>query len=298
MKRILVIALALIMTFTFTVPFALMADAEQPAYAFYDFDSYKDLIQGLTDSSSVSFSTLMTDCTTVCKDTLTAFAKGEIKIRIPTINGEPAPLRNKDGFSSITFFASELYNLPWTWYDCKVGEYDLRINISYLDALDNEQLREAVSYTDVLDIIAPDAPSPSNYQDYESYKSIYEKDMTLYNGKTVKAMICELKESSNVHVMIHIDGVLMILYGDNSLLADSFFESLDLVAAEDAIKGDVNMDGGFDSLDYVLLKRVYFGTYPEEKLNCTRGDLNGNGQIDSMDYVLLKRAYFGTYEIK
>ena len=122
--------------------------------------------------------------------------------------------------------------------------------------------------------------------------------MTLYNGKTVKAMICELKESSNVHVMIHIDGVLMILYGDNSLLADSFFESLDLIAAEDAIKGDVNMDGGFDSLDYVLLKRVYFGTYPEEKLNCTRGDLNGNGQIDSMDYVLLKRAYFGTYEIK
>ena len=60
MKRVLVIALALIMTFTFTVPFAFMTDAEEPANAFYDFDSYKDLIQGLTDSSSVPFSILMT----------------------------------------------------------------------------------------------------------------------------------------------------------------------------------------------------------------------------------------------
>ena len=65
-----------------------------------------------------------------------------------------------------------------------------------------------------------------------------------------------------------------------------------------AVKGDVNRDGAFDSMDYVLIKRSYFGTYPEEELYCDMGDLNGNREIDSMDYVLLKRAYFGTYEIK
>ena len=34
------------------------------------------------------------------------------------------------------------------------------------------------------------------------------------------------------------------------------------------------------------------------KLGISIGDINGNGEIDSMDYVYLRRAYFGTYKIK
>ena len=59
--------------------------------------------------------------------------------------------------------------------------------------------------------------------------------------------------------------------------------------------GDVNGNGEIDSMDYVLLKRAYFGTYALSDI--TAGDVNGNDEIDSMDYVLLKRAYFGTYEL-
>ena len=61
-------------------------------------------------------------------------------------------------------------------------------------------------------------------------------------------------------------------------------------------KGDVNGNDSIDSMDYVLLKRAYFGTYQLNDISV--GDINGNETIDSMDYVLLKRAYFGTYEIK
>ena len=57
--------------------------------------------------------------------------------------------------------------------------------------------------------------------------------------------------------------------------------------------GDINSNGTIDSMDYVLLKRAYFGTYLLKEL--TTGDVNTNGRLDSMDYVLLKRAYFGTY---
>lgn len=67
---------------------------------------------------------------------------------------------------------------------------------------------------------------------------------------------------------------------------------------EPTVKGDVNRDGVFDSMDYVLVKRCYFGNYPEEELYCDLGDLNGNREIDSMDYVLLKRACFGIYAIE
>ena len=62
------------------------------------------------------------------------------------------------------------------------------------------------------------------------------------------------------------------------------------------VKGDINGNGKIDSMDYVLLKRAYFGTY--ELKDLAVGDLNDNGKIDSMDYVYLRRAYFGTYTIK
>lgn len=85
-------------------------------------------------------------------------------------------------------------------------------------------------------------------------------------------------------------------------ITDAYFDRIIYIAEdvepEPEVEYDVNMDGSFDTMDYVLIKRVYFGTYPEKKLNCTRGDLNNNREIDSMDYTLLKRAYFGTYRIK
>ena len=62
------------------------------------------------------------------------------------------------------------------------------------------------------------------------------------------------------------------------------------------LKGDVNANGEIDSMDYVLLKRAYFGTY--EVKNVWVGDIDDSGLIDSMDYVYLRRAYFGTYFIK
>ena len=62
------------------------------------------------------------------------------------------------------------------------------------------------------------------------------------------------------------------------------------------VKGDINEKDGIDSMDYVLLKRAYFGTYTLKDIRV--GDINDNGNIDSMDYVYLRRAYFGTYVIK
>ena len=59
--------------------------------------------------------------------------------------------------------------------------------------------------------------------------------------------------------------------------------------------GDVNGNGTLDTMDYSLLKRVYFGIYNTSNLDA--GDINGNGGLDTMDYSLLKRVYFGIYSI-
>ncbi len=61
--------------------------------------------------------------------------------------------------------------------------------------------------------------------------------------------------------------------------------------------GDVNNSGDIDSMDYVLVKRAYFGTFNLTGEQIEAGDVNTSGDIDSMDYVLIKRAYFGTFPI-
>ncbi len=62
------------------------------------------------------------------------------------------------------------------------------------------------------------------------------------------------------------------------------------------LKGDVNENKIIDTMDYIFLKRAYFGTFVLKKPEV--GDINNNGNIDTMDYIFLKRAYFGTYVIK
>ncbi len=59
--------------------------------------------------------------------------------------------------------------------------------------------------------------------------------------------------------------------------------------------GDANGNGTFEAIDYILLKRSYFGTYPLEDTSV--GDINQNDSFEAIDYILTKRAYFGTYVI-
>ena len=71
-----------------------------------------------------------------------------------------------------------------------------------------------------------------------------------------------------------------------------------LATTEVGLRGDVNDNGEIDSMDYVLLKRHYFGTYQFGEPQMLKGDIDESYEIDSMDYVLLKRAYFGTYSFR
>lgn len=71
-----------------------------------------------------------------------------------------------------------------------------------------------------------------------------------------------------------------------------------VLAADTAMIGDFNGNGKIDADDYILLKRVYFGTAALDEAQEAIADIDGNGEIDADDYILLKRAYFGSYEIR
>ena len=71
-----------------------------------------------------------------------------------------------------------------------------------------------------------------------------------------------------------------------------------LSVTEVGLRGDIDGNGIIESMDYVLLKRKYFGTYQFDEDQMLKGDVDDSYEIDSMDYVLLRRVYFGAFTFK
>lgn len=198
----------------------------------YNFNSYQDVVQAMTQKSSSGYAMLreeQDDYGAVYQNTLTQFTNADIKVAIPQFDENAMPLQNKDGYANITLMTSDLYNLPWLWYHCVVNNQKVDVRVSYLDAIYNVESSQKTTYVQILKSIAPDAPSPANYQKYESYKTIYEKNIVLKDGVSVTAMISEIKDSSKVYVMFYYDGLLISLYGDCELFSESFWKSFSIV---------------------------------------------------------------------
>ncbi len=64
------------------------------------------------------------------------------------------------------------------------------------------------------------------------------------------------------------------------------------------IVGDVNGNGKLDSMDYIYIKRAFFGTYDLKDTYLQAALVSGEEELTVMDYVLVKRAYYGTYKFK
>ena len=194
----------------------------------YSFDSYDDVIEALTTKNTDGFLALREEQNSygnVYTKTLSSFASKDIKAAVPQLNGSNINLREREGYANVSLMTCELYNLPWIWYHCVAEDYDLDVKISYPGVLENPKIDSAASYCEVLSLIAPNAPSPSNYKQYESYQSVYEEELALADGKNVTAMIYELKNSAKVHVMFYQNGMLISLCADSQLFSDEFWSS-------------------------------------------------------------------------
>jgi len=209
-------------------------DIEQPATIqtppknnSYLFDSYDDLAEALTKADS--FKTADSDSYgELFNNTVSAFENKDITLYVPALNGKECELMNKEGFSNITLLTSELYNLPCIWYHCKADNSDIDIKLAYHSIIENDALNSAKTYYDILKLIAPEAPNPDNYTEFESYQKIYESKISLANDKNVDAMISEIKDSNKVYVMFNYDGMLVSIYADQNALTEEFWNSFSL----------------------------------------------------------------------
>lgn len=131
-------------------------------------------------------------------------------------------LRDREGFSNITFFGQELYGKPWIWYHCTYNEKNVTVRVMCGDALP-----EDIPCSEAIKNIAPNAPSPDNYGNYPSYSRIYDTQIALESGN-VNAMISELADSDSMYVYFVCDGRLICLSADKQTLTDEFFGSFSM----------------------------------------------------------------------
>ena len=191
---------------------------EPPASNTFLFDSYDDLYEALTEQDSSKV--FGTDNNGELFDkTIAAFKNNIVDLYIPAID---------EDVSNIALMTTDLYKLPWIWYHCKASDNDVSVRIAYPGVIENPDLSSAKTYYEVLKMIAPDAPNPDNYANYEAYQKIYESEICLANDKKVGAMISELKDNSKVYVMFNYEGVLVNVYADKSVLTESFWSSFTL----------------------------------------------------------------------
>lgn len=75
------------------------------------------------------------------------------------------------------------------------------------------------------------------------------------------------------------------------------YYGVELPAAGEPVKGDLDGNGVLNALDYLLLKRAILGTVELTDAQKAIADVNHDGKVNAIDYTLLKRAVLGTFKL-
>lgn len=170
-------------------------DATPPLYSSFNFDSYEGMIEGFENGGLLAGS----DTIQGIKDSMGEhYAEFVDKVNAdggflhPMLGGQPIPYQNKEGFSNITFFPSELYGMPWIWYHCLVEGERVNIQITYPACLGIE-IDHTMDASAMLKTIAPNAVNVDNFKDRPTYEAVYLQNIPMATGE-VSVLVYELKD--------------------------------------------------------------------------------------------------------
>ena len=170
-------------------------DPSPPQHASFDFDSYEGMIRGFKKSGLLAGSDSIQGIKGSMGETYTAFVDKVAKdgaFPRPMLNSQPIPYQNQEGFSNITFFPGELYDLPWVWYHCLVEGERVNIQITY-PSCKGVAVDPAKDVSEMLKAIAPNAVNPDNYKDRPNYEAVYLQSIPMATGE-VGVLVYELKD--------------------------------------------------------------------------------------------------------
>ncbi|OGO89456.1 MAG: hypothetical protein A2Y15_05720 [Clostridiales bacterium GWF2_36_10] len=122
----------------------------------------------------------------------------------------------------------------------------------------------------------------------------------LCNGITNPISVLQLKAMINQPVIIK--NASGIIVSDNTIVGTGYqinytYNGVFIKNYLVCIKGDINGDGNVSTLDYLLIKRAFLGTYSLNSIKNAAADINKDNKISASDYLLIKRHFLGTYNI-
>lgn len=144
-------------------------------------------------------------------------------ITVPYLSGKVIQFRNREGFSNISLYASELYRLPWIFYHPSVstGE-NFYIKIAYIpDSVLNKQKNPTAS--EVIKELSPGSPNIDIIGD--QHKSIYNQNIRL-EDREVTALVIEYKEDSRNSTIFVYDDLLIEVRSDPEVWGTQWFAAL------------------------------------------------------------------------
>ena len=142
---------------------------------------------------------------------------------VPYWNGKEIELRNREGFSNVSFFPSEEYDQPCIFFHPKVstGE-NLYIHISYIPE-DIIKSQENLTASEVKKALSPNSANIDNLGD--KHKNIYEKTIRLAD-REVTALVIEYKEDKRNSTYLVYDDLLIEVRDNPEVWDEEWFSAL------------------------------------------------------------------------
>ena len=142
---------------------------------------------------------------------------------VPYWNGKEIELRNREGFSNVSFFPSEEYDQPCIFFHPKVStDENLYIHISYIPE-DIIKLQENLTASEVKKALSPNSANIDNLGD--THKNIYEKTIRLAD-REVTALVIEYKEDKRNSTYLVYDDLLIEVRDNPEVWDEEWFSAL------------------------------------------------------------------------
>ena len=188
----------------------------------FHFDSYDEMIKDFRKYDISKSSYTIQDLIPKLGEPYSVFVervKADKSFPRPMLGGKEMTYRNKEGFSNITFFVSELYDLPWVWYfpSVSTGE-NFYIKMTYLPSG-----IEAANASEAIRALSPGSPNVDNLG--SRHESIYNKQLKL-RDREVTALVIEYNDDPrNSSIFLYGDLIVEVRHNP-AVWSDEWFSGL------------------------------------------------------------------------
>ena len=142
---------------------------------------------------------------------------------VPYLDGEKVELRNEEGFSNVTFFAYEKYELPCVFCHPKVenGE-NLYVTVTCIP----EHFLKDPDWSTASDLVKKMSPGYPNLDDFGTRcKAVYNKNVKL-RDRDVTAMVYEYDTDKRNSTIFVYDNLLVEVRNDPEVWGEDWFSKL------------------------------------------------------------------------